>query len=143
MFHYIFHLTVYSSYALSHFIYALLSNRCPKIRQEIQSFKNRMLRIINISSEEALAKYKVKSIDELLEEHSVRILKRILANYIHPITAKIPMAKGRDNKFKPVISRANTEQYKQSFVQRNLRVRFRFWFRFYLFKTIICNLLRG
>jgi hypothetical protein len=115
-------LSVYDSYALSHFRYSapLLAHCTPKVSDEIQSFQRRIMRIINISNEEAKSKYNIDSIDRVIETHCVKILQRILADPQHPITSKIPRVENR--RFKYSIPNHKTKQYSQSFVPLILRV---------------------
>ena len=113
---------MYNSYALSHFRYSapLLAYRSPKVSDEIQSFQRRIMRIINITNEEAKSKHNIDSIDCVIESHCVKILQRILADPQHPITSKIPRVENR--RFKYTIPNHKTKQYSQSFVPLILRV---------------------
>ena len=115
-------LSVYNSYALSHFRYSapLLAYRTPKVSDEIQSFQRRIMRIINITNEEAKSKHNIDSIDCVIETHCVKILQRILADPQHPITSKIPRVENR--RFKYTKPNHKTKQYSQSFVPLILRV---------------------
>ena len=94
-------LSVYNSYALSHFRYSapLLAYCSPKVSDEIHSFQRRIMRIINITSEEANSKHNIDSIDCVIETHCVKILQRILADQHHPITSKIPRVEYRKFKY--------------------------------------------
>ena len=113
---------MYNSYALSHFRYSapLLAYRSPKVSDEIQSFQRRIMRIINITNEEAKSKHNIDSIDCVIETHCVKILQRILTDPQHPITSKIPRVENR--RFKFTIPNHKTKQYSQSFVPLILRV---------------------
>ena len=106
-------LSVYNSYALSHFRYSapLLAYCSPKVSDEIQSFQRRIMRIINISIEEAKSKFNIDSIECVIETHCVKILQRILADPQHPITSKIPRVENR--RFKYSIPNHKSKQYIQ------------------------------
>ena len=85
-------INVYRSLALSHFIYSapLLSSSSIRAKTEMQSYQNRILRIINITPTNAASKYNIKTIEELLDYTNSNTLKRILADEHHPLTTKTP-----------------------------------------------------
>jgi hypothetical protein len=113
---------VYNSYTLSHFRYSapLLAYCSPKVSDEIQSFQRRIMRIINISIEEAKSKFNIDSIYCVIMTHCVKILQRILADPQHPITSKIPRVENR--RFKYSIPNHKSKHHSQSFVPLILRV---------------------
>ena len=82
--------TVYKSLGLSHIMYsaALLASTTKITKAKISSFQNRMLRILNIKPEEAL-KHKFKDVHDLIDDTCCRLLKRIIAEPDHPLTAKL------------------------------------------------------
>lgn len=61
-----------------------------RAKTEMQSFQNRILRIINITPTNAASKYNIKTIEELLDTTNSNTLKRILADQHHPLTTKLP-----------------------------------------------------
>lgn len=85
----------YRSLALSHFIYSapLLSFSNSKVRSEMTSLQNRVLRIINITKEEARKQYKITTIDDLIKQTNHKIMDNITADHNHPITQKLTKIK--------------------------------------------------
>ena len=117
-------INVYRSHALSHFSYSapVLTSCSEQAKQEMNSFQSRILRIINISQNEAEAKYNIQPIEQYIDTICANTLKRMLNDKDHPITAKLSVnsrANTIERRFNTNI--ANTEQYKQSFLQKYLR----------------------
>ena len=82
--------TVYKSMGLSHIIYSapLLTSVNSDTKDEISSFHNRILRILNIKPEEA-AEHKIQDIHDLIDATCCKLLKRIIAEPEHQLTAKL------------------------------------------------------
>jgi hypothetical protein len=114
--------TVYRSHGLSHFNYSapLLTACTSKTKSEIANFHKRALRIIDITPGQAKKQYNICEIDELIDAQCTKLLKRILADAEHPLTAKIPRVTGTA-KFKFKIAKARTVAYGKSFVQKYLK----------------------
>ena len=86
----------------------------------MDSFQRRILRILHITPEEAKTKYNLTEISELIDKHCTLILKRILADESHPLTAKISRVNSRA-KFKFMINKYRTKEYANSFVKKYLK----------------------
>ena len=115
---------VYRSIALSHVVYSapLLLSASAKTQTEMSSYEKRMLKIIGTSSEEALTKYSLKSMEETINNTSLNILKRILGDDKHPLTSRLERYKGVTRlagTFKP--PKARTAAYKNSLIPWGLR----------------------
>ena len=82
--------TVYKSMGLSHIAYSapLLSSVNSTTKAEISNFHSRILRILNIKPEET-AKHKVQNIHDFIDSTCCKLLKRIIAEPEHPLTAKL------------------------------------------------------
>ena len=114
---------VYRSLALSHITYSapLLTSTSEKVKGEMSSYHTRVLRTIGISPATAKANHNLVSINELIENSCVKLLKRILEDTNHPLTSKLPRV-GRSNKSFTFTTRiARTVAYQNSFVQRYTR----------------------
>ena len=117
-------MNVYRSYALSHFVYSapVLSSSSKNSKEQMKKFQARSLRLIGITSEVAVLKYKVNSIEELLDTTCINILTNILVNPTHAVTAKLKVNIRSDTLNKRYrTSKAKTEQYSNSFLQKYLR----------------------
>ena len=114
--------TVYKSMGLSHIIYSapLLTSVNSDTKDEISSFHNRILRILNIKPEEA-AEHKIQDIHDLIDATCCKLLKRIIAEPEHPLTAKLHRTTRTRSSigYKPSV--AKTKLYANSFVQKYLR----------------------
>jgi hypothetical protein len=119
-------ITVYRAYVVSHFIYSapMLSTASRLAKLEMTSFQNKMLRIINIQPDAALIKYNLLPITDQLDNTSLKILKRILADPRHPITINMPRnnSSTRGAKHFPYyIREGKTHAYNDSFMPTNMR----------------------
>jgi hypothetical protein len=114
--------SVFRSHVLSHFIYSapLLISPREKIQREMTSFINRLLRIIRVHPEKALAKYQIDDITTFIEKTCENILQRILNFSDHPISCKIKKWSGRSSR--PQTNRFNRVAYKNSFIQKSIRI---------------------
>jgi hypothetical protein len=118
-------ITVYRSLALSHFSYSapILSMATLSMKAEMESFQSKILRIIDISKEQALTKYNIP-ITQHLDSVCVNILKHIIADPKHPITAKLRPINSNSRsaeKFPFIIPAGKTTAYLNSFLQKYLR----------------------
>ena len=112
---------VYRSLGLSHFTYSapILSSTSIKTKSEMAQLQNRIFKIIGISPELALTKYNIQTIEELIEKTCTKLLRRILADEIHPLSMKLSKST-RKSYYKT--NKARTAAYSNSFVQKTLRI---------------------
>ena len=115
---------VYRSFALSHISYSapLLSSASSIIKAEMNSFEKRILRIINISESEVRLTYNLPSIQELIDTTCMKLLKRILSDPAHPLSAKVPKVGRSTAQFQFKTNKAKREAYANSFVQKTIRM---------------------
>ena len=102
----------------------MLSTASRLAKLEMTSFQNKMLRIINIQPDAALIKYNLLPITDQLDNTSLKILKRILADPRHPITINMPRnnSSTRGAKHFPYyIREGKTHAYNDSFMPTNMR----------------------
>jgi len=112
-------ITVYRSLALSHINYSapILTSVNKETTAQLESYQNRILRIIGITLEQANEKYKLPSIATSINTTCNNLLKRILAEETHPLTLKLPKNEYTHNKntnFRTSV--AKTTAYANSFV---------------------------
>ena len=117
-------MNVYRSYALSHFVYSapVLTSTNKNSKEQMIKFQARSLKMIGITPEIAKQKYKVNSIEELLDTTCINILTNILTKSTHAVTAKLTTNIRSDtlnNRYRT--SKARTEHYNNSFLQKYLR----------------------
>ena len=107
---------VYRSLGLSHFTYSapILSSTSIKTKSEMAQLQNRIFKIIGISPELALTKYNIQTIEELIEKTCTKLLRRILADEIHPLSMKLSKST-RKSYYKT--NKARTAAYSNRFVQ--------------------------
>ena len=116
--------TIYRSYVLSHITYSapVLTSAGCAIHDEMERFQARSLRILGLTAEEAATKYNISSVNKLLNNTCANTLLKILSDPQHPITAKLPVnIRSESLTRKYLTSKAKTEQYSNSFVQKYLR----------------------
>ena len=115
--------SVYRSHALSHFTYSapLLTDLSSKTKAEIEHFQKRILRILNISQQDILDKFKIPKIDQFIDEACTKILKRITQDPAHPLTRKLASSNNRKGKLTCKASFTKSSHYTNSFVQKYLR----------------------
>jgi hypothetical protein len=113
--------TVFSSLALSHFIYSapLLFSSNKKVKAE--RFQTREFKIIRISPTNAASKYNIITICNLLDKTKIRILKRVLSEADHPLTRKLPKLSRTRSYFIFKTNKARTTAISNSFVQNYIR----------------------
>ena len=88
----------------------------------MSNFQRRILKIIRIEPELIACKYHISSISQLLDKTNTNIMTRIIADPDHPITSKLPINYRATNiNRRYVTNKANTEAYKNGFVQKHLR----------------------
>jgi hypothetical protein len=90
----------------------------------MESYQSKILRIINISPEVALSKYNIPSITQHLDLVCINILKHIIADPMHPITAKLRPNNSNTRsaeKFPFIIPAGKTAAYTDSFLPKYLR----------------------
>ncbi len=117
--------TVYRSCALSHIVYsspALISTSAA-IKDEMERYQRRALRIIGISEETALKKYGIVTVEQLIEHSSITTMRRILNDPSHPLTNKLKRDTSRTTRstFRFELPVAHTETYNNSVVLRCVR----------------------
>jgi hypothetical protein len=118
-------ITVYRSLALSHINYSapILTSVNKETTAQLETYQNRILRIIGITLEQANEKYKLPSIATSIDTTCNNLLKRILAEETHPLTLKLPKNEYTHNKntiFRTSV--AKTTAYANSFVQKHLKI---------------------
>ena len=87
----------------------------------MDSFKNRNLRIMNLTQSEIEEKYKIPKLEAHIDNTCTQILKRIINDATHPLTRKLATRKGRKGKVKCAASMVKTTHYANSFVQKYMR----------------------
>ena len=115
----------YRSYALSHFTYSapVLTSVSERAKNEINSFHNRILRILKMTPEEAVKKYKLLSITDSIDKSCVNLLIKIIKEDEHPLTLKLKINERAISINKKYIApKANTEAYSNTFLQKYLRL---------------------
>jgi len=116
---------VYRSYAISHFIYSapVLTSVSEKAKNEIKSFHANVLRILKITPDELFKKYEISSIENIIDKTCTDMLLRIISDPGHPITSKLKVnLRATDISKKYCTSTANTEAFKNTFIQKYLRL---------------------
>jgi hypothetical protein len=118
-------INIYRTHGLSHFIYSapMLSSCSDHAKLEMENFQRRILKIVNLDPEIASSKFDIKTISKLIDKTNVNILANMLKDSKHPITAKLTKnnrAISTNRVYNTNL--ANTEAYKNSFVQKYLRV---------------------
>ena len=86
----------------------------------MDSFQSRILKIIGITPEKALSKYRIRSIEKLIDHHCTQILKRMLSNEHHPLNKISYLSKWNERKGvkRLVQAKARTDTYRNSIVQK-------------------------
>ena len=115
---------VYRSYALSHITYSspVLSSPTTSVKEEMESFQRRCLRIININHEALLTRYKLTTIESLIDKICVQKQVKILNEPEHHVTSKLTMAIRFGPNFKFNTAKAHTNAYANSFLQKYIRL---------------------
>ena len=114
-------MNVYRSYALSHFVYSapVLSSTNYHSKEQMKKFQTRALKMIGVTPETAELKYKVCTIQELLDMTCINIITKILVNSTHAVTSKLTLnARSCTLNKRYRTSKAKTEQYNNSFLQK-------------------------
>ena len=118
-------ISVYRSLAISHITYsaAILTSASTSTKTEIEYFQNRILKIIRITPPNAIKKYNIVSIPDLIDNTCLKLLVKILNDEYHPTTLKLtsngsqqPLSRRYRTKI------AKTEAYNNSFLQKYLRL---------------------
>jgi hypothetical protein len=117
-------LNIYRTHGLSHFIYSapMLCSCSDLAKSEMESFQRRILKIINLDQVLAASKFGIDCICKLIDKTNIKTMFKMLADPKHPITAKLPKnirATSLSRTYNTNL--ANTETYKNSFVQKYLR----------------------
>jgi hypothetical protein len=101
----------------------MLSSCSDHAKLEMENFQRRILKIVNLDPEIASSKFDIKTISKLIDKTNVNILANMLKDSKHSITAKLTKnnrAISTNRVYNTNL--ANTEAYKNSFVQKYLRV---------------------
>ena len=116
--------TIYKSLVLSHIIsnVTTLSSASQNVMNEMTRMQTRYLNTIGINNSEDITKYKIVTIEELLEKHGKKRLAKILIDSTHPITKSLEERESITRKNFPfVIPKCKSEKYQKSFLQKYLR----------------------
>jgi hypothetical protein len=117
--------TIYRSCALSHIIYSspVLISTSKAIKDEMERYQRRVLKIIGISETDALINYKIGTVEQLIEHTSISKMSRILRDPSHPLTNKLKRDVNRTTRatFQFELPVANTETYNNSVVLKCVR----------------------
>jgi hypothetical protein len=124
-------ISAYKSLVLSHFIYSstILDSASAEAKNEMSSFQNRILRIIDIDHATALLKYNICEISKFIADNCLKQVSRILANPHHSLTislARPPDAHERTTRsntanFKLAIPRTHGAKFNNNPVIKTLR----------------------
>ena len=87
----------------------------------MESFQLHCLRIININIEALLTRYKLTTIEPLIDKLCVKKLVKILNEPDHPVTSKLTNAIRCGSNFKFNTAKAHTNTYANSFLQKYIR----------------------
>ena len=80
------------------------------------------MKAIGIDNEEEIVKYKITTIEELIEKHGKLKLEKILRDPLHTITKSLEERESITRKNFPfLINKCRTEKYQNSFLQQFLR----------------------
>ena len=113
--------TIYKSLVISNVI--TLSSASQKVTQEMTTMHTRYLNTIGINNIEDIIKYKIVTIEELLEMHGKKRLNIILTDPMHPITKSLEKRESITRKNFPfVIPKCKSEKYQKSYLQKYLRI---------------------
>jgi len=118
-------ITIYKSLVLSHIISNVitLSSSSQKVINEMTALQNRYLKIIGINNSQDLEKYKIETIENLMEKHGKKRLTKILIDPTHPITKSLENRETITRKnFSFVIPKCKSEKYQNSYLQKYLRL---------------------
>ena len=87
------------------------------------TMQTRYLNTIGINNSEDITKYKIPTIEKLLETHGKKRLTKILTDPTHPITKSLEERESITRKNFPfVIAKCKSEKYQKSFLQKYLRI---------------------
>ena len=118
-------ISVYRSLALSHITYsaAILTSASANIKNEMEHFHKRTLKIINITPANAKLKYNLVSIAELIDNSCLKLLVKILNDENHPTTQKLTSNGNQVPIFRRFRTKiAKSEAYNNTFLQKYLRL---------------------
>ena len=81
-----------------------------------------MLDIIGISPDEAISKYNIATIEQIIDKTCTNLLKRITDEESHPLTSKLNKVSSKSKAICRVTNnKIRTKAYENSFVQKYLR----------------------
>ena len=116
-------ITTYKSFVLSHFNYSstVLAAVDESTKREMSAFQNRILRIIGITPERALAQYGILDIDAQIEKACFATIDRILKNPDNALTKQLTKCTRScfSDKFK--IPRIRKKNFDKNSVNKYLR----------------------
>ena len=118
-------ITIYKSLVLSHIDYSsiVLDSATNATKNEIASLQKRILKIIGISAETALAKYGIEDIENHIEKTCIKRTLKILNDPHHRLAIELTNNNQRTtrNNFKYNIPIARTEKLNNNAVMKTLR----------------------
>jgi hypothetical protein len=99
-----------------------LCSTSKRVKDEMEDMQKRYLKVIGIRTEEDLTKFRITTIEELIEKHGKLKLTKILTNSEHPITKSLEKRESVTRKNFPfTIPKCKSEKYQNSFLQQFLR----------------------
>ena len=112
-------ISVYRAFSLSHFIYnAIFLTSCSQsVKQEMNRYQERVLKLIGISQAEAKSFYNILPINERIDHICLNSVRRILNDPDHPFTTKIHKSPRSDHFIMP---RFNKAAYRDSALLKSL-----------------------
>jgi hypothetical protein len=116
--------SAYRGYAVSHFTYSAvaLTSTSEKTKREMLVFQNRLLRAAGLEAADIRKKFNLKSINVHIDEVCTHILKRILADDLHPITTSLLKNNSSHSSFRFNTRIARTTMYSNTCLQKFVRL---------------------
>ena len=88
----------------------------------MRRYHRRILDIIGITTETAEKSYNLKPIEQIIDQTCVKLLKRIIDEYNHPLTSKLNKVSEKSKAICRIsCTKIRTKAYENSFVQKYLR----------------------
>jgi hypothetical protein len=114
---------VVKSLVLSHFRYSgiLLDSCSERVKDEMQHFQNKLLRIIGVKRDEARAKYGIEDIRVFIERTGLEQTLRVLNSSTHSLPTSLLSSRKSHSSFPFTIPRARTTKFNESMVLKALR----------------------
>ena len=119
-------INIYRSLVLGQIISSavVLCSVSNKTLQEMEMTQSKFLKIIGISSDVAQNKYKIAKIPDLIDNHCLNLLRKILSDENHPITKGLVKREELSTRYRfPFrIEKCNSERHQNTFLQKYLRL---------------------